>query len=185
MTTQEQETQDEATNEQDEQDEQDEQAQAPEYEFTLPDEQYVDFSAFNSFQKATWERQQRFLFYYRTWGTKGSCARRARIERTIVYLWEKQNTFGFKQRIDDAIEEFVNNEEDRLRRLAVGLKPGHNATAIIARLNKESDAWNRQNVVITDERGKEVLDMLSERRKAAIIEGESRALPIEEGMQDD
>ena len=52
-------------------------------------------------------------------------------------------------------------------------------------LNAHKPEKYRQNVVITDDRGKEVLNKLSERRKATIIEGESRTLPIEEGEQDD
>ncbi|MCH8330754.1 MAG: hypothetical protein IH946_05155 [Bacteroidetes bacterium] len=64
--------------------------------------------------------------------------------------------------------------EDKLMELGMGLKPGQNVTPLLAKANAEMPEKYRNNVVVTDDRSKEVLDRLSERRRARIIEGEAK-----------
>ena len=178
----EQETQDEATNEQNE--------PAPEY--TLMDtlentlaEYDVDLSSLSFIEKRTVQRQQAFLNSYAIVGEITSAASAAGITRVAVWYWRDADAHGFKRRFEDAVQGYGDSlERLAMERLETPAGNRGSDVLLIALLNANRPEKYRQNVTITDDRGKEVLNKLSERRKANVIEGESRTLPIEEGKQD-
>lgn len=128
-------------------------------------------------QKTMFASQERFLVEYRKFGTKSACARRARVHRSMLYDWENVDALGFRRRMRDAHEEYVNSQEELLQE--IGEEKKH-PVAIIARLNKESEEWNRPQTLIIDERPQRVLDALQEGRAPDVVEGRWKLAPGDE-----
>ena len=171
--------QDEATDEQNEQ----------VTEYTLMEtlaEYNVDLSSLNLVEKRTVQRQQAFLNSYAIVGEITTAATAAGISRIAVWYWREADAHGFKRRFEDAVQGYGDSlERLAMERLETPAGNRGSDVLLIALLNANRPEKYRQNVTITDDRGKEVLNKLSERRKATIIEGEARQLPIEEGGQSD
>ncbi len=138
----------------------------------------IALNELNTAEKAQFERQELFLKHFRKYGTKGACARRAGVARTVVWLWEQADAHSFRRRLKDAHEVYVNSQEELLQKLGQTMK---HPVAIIARLNKESSEWNRPATVVINTDSQKILAMLSEGRQPNVVEG--RWAAIEEGEE--
>jgi hypothetical protein len=72
----------------------------------------IDPPTLSSREKATWDRQERFLVAYSRVGSIRQAAPAASIERTAVWLWQKAGNFGFNGRFQNAKAQFAESLEE-------------------------------------------------------------------------
>lgn len=132
-------------------------------------------------EKRTRATMNAFLGAFSICKTKTTAARAAGIVRETVYDWERNDVFGFAKHLRFAAEVYTDGLEDKLTELALGLKPGQNALAIIAKVNAELPEKYRSNAVPADERPEQFMEGMiawrrEERLRAKAVADEQAAL---------
>ena len=126
----------------------------PEYEPTEPP------NSLDTVDKSTWKDQDRFLIAFSKCRQKATAARAVGIGRSTIYWWEGKDHLGFKDRLKEADEVFLNDLEnlalDRVRQQ----QPGHNPTLLITLLNANLPDKYRPNSVAPSETMTETLQAM-------------------------
>jgi hypothetical protein len=65
-------------------------------------------------KKRVWQRQEMFLESYRQCGKIGQAAKAVGLTRWGVVYWQKNDIFGFKQRLDAAYADYCENKIEQL-----------------------------------------------------------------------
>lgn len=163
----------------------------------------IDFKGLTTRQKTCYDRQERYLEGYAAGGNKAAGVRALMLEDKpvkhpwhTVDTWQSEDMFDFRKRFDVSRQRYNSLLEDKLHELIDGLKPGQNALLLIAALNANMPEKYRPNVIVVDEKPKELLDevkkLVKAQKKDAPKEEEitpskaiSQAIEILEGTSND
>ena len=80
----------------------------------------VDLGVLDAVRKRQWEAQNRFLKAYSVTKTKTTACEASGVSYAVVWVWEKQNAQGFKQRIEIAALSCSNCETLSVMRIIDG-----------------------------------------------------------------
>ena len=128
----------------------------------------IDVSACNVSEKGIIFRQQAFLAAYAEAGVITSAARATNLSHVTVWRWRQGNVFEFNRRFEDARVRFCDSLETMALERVRAQKPNDSPLLLITLLNANIPEKFRQNTVVVDDRSKEILDKLSEGRKAKL-----------------
>ena len=119
-------------------------------------------------QKRTWQSQERFLGHYASLGNVSAAAAGAGIDRTLPYLWEKQDRLGFKARWEAARQTFADALETTMHeRLADPTGNRGSDILLMFALKAARPEKYKDNVVLTDDGSKDMLVKLQKLQQAA------------------
>ena len=142
----------------------------------------IDLAAFGTHEKQTLVKQDAFLASYVELGSIYRAAPAVGITRQAVQYWNAHDLCGFKARFEFALFAFRESLQDiAIQRIRNPKGNRGSDVLVLGLLNAHWPEKYRQNVVIVDETPRQVLDKLSERRKARVIEGRAKSLELEEG----
>ena len=129
----------------------------------------IEYTALSLQEKETLARQQAFLAAYAEAGSIRKAAPAAGITREGVQYWRRHNTLNFEPRMEAAVHEFREHLQDMaIQRITNPVGNRGSDLLLIAMLNAHWPERYRNNVVVVDDRAKEVLEKLAERRKAKL-----------------
>ena len=145
----------------------------------------VDFDSLTIRQQRSYIRQERFLEGYAAGGTKAAGVRALLLELEpvkdpwqLVKRWVLEDVIGFRDRFDTAQQKYNSLLEDKLHELIDGLKPGQNPLLLITALNANIPEKYRPNVIVVDERPKELLNEVKN-----LVKAQKKDAPKEEEIQ--
>jgi hypothetical protein len=133
----------------------------------------IDSESLTPRQQQSYYRQERFLSGYSAGGTRMAGIRALLSEKNpvkspwkLISWWLTNDFLGFRERLDESQQQYNNHLEDKLQELIDGLKPGQNSLLLIAALNANMPEKYRPNVIVVDEKPKELLDEVKKLVKA-------------------
>ena len=132
-----------------------------------------DAKGLSTKQRICLSRQERYLEGYAAGGNKAAGIRALLLEDKpvkapwqLVSYWSSYDVLGFRERFEVARQRYNSLLEDKLHELIDGLKPGQNSILLIAALNANMPEKYRPNVIVVDEKPKELLDEVKKLVKA-------------------
>ena len=145
----------------------------------------VDFDSLTVRQQRSYIRQERFLQGYSAGGTKAAGVRALLMELEpakdpwqLVKRWVLEDVIGFRDRFETAQQKYNSLLEDKLHELIDGLKPGQNPLLLITALNANMPEKYRPNVIVVDDRPKELLNEVKN-----LVKAQKKDAPKEEEIQ--
>ena len=112
-------------------------------------------------------RQQLFLDAIKEVGTLRKAAAAAKISRSTVAKWRADNTDGFRERFNEAMDDFADSLEAKMFELLGEMRVGHNPTLLIFALKALRPLKYRDLTTVPDEHARELLRKLEEFTAAA------------------
>ena len=116
-------------------------------------------------------RQQLFLDAIKEVGTLRKAAAAAHISRSTVAKWRSENTDGFRERFNEAIDDFADSLEEKMFDLLAEMKVGHNPTLLIFALKALRPLKYRELTTVPDENARELLRKLEQFTAQAVGSG--------------
>ena len=135
------------------------------------------YKALNPTQKKSWRVQSKFLKCYKETRSKSVSASYSGVTYRTVSKWEKDNRFGFAERLEEADFEFCENLEQLALERVKMQDAKSNPVLLITLLNANLPMKYRPTVVMADDTAKSVL---SELRQIAKVSPVSSQEEVEE-----
>ena len=110
----------------------------------------------------TARRQQLFLDAIKEVGTLRKAAAAAHISRSTVAKWRADNTDGFRERFNEAMDDFADSLEAKMFDLLGEMRVGHNPTLLIFALKALRPLKYRDLTTVPDENARELLRKLEQ-----------------------
>lgn len=153
------------------------------------DDDDVPFGGFGTSQIRTWRAQECFLDEFAVTRTKTGAGRRSGVHRETARLWERDDVFGFRERLQRAGDAFRDALEEHALSIVRQLGPTNSPLLLITLLNRHLPEVYRTNVVMVDETPKDLLKELRNltrtsrpRRKPTAEPGDSEAVESVESL---
>ena len=122
-------------------------------------------------EKQTLLRQESFLAAFAEVGVINAACRAVNISDMTVRRWRQGNIFEFTQCFEDARLRFCDFLESMALKRVKAQKPNDSPLLLITLLNANIPEKYRNSVVVVEDKPKQVLEKLSGRRKAKVVEG--------------
>ena len=132
------------------------------------------YKALNPTQKKSWRIQSKFLKCYTETRSKSVSASYSGVTYRTVSKWEKDNRFGFAERLEEADFEFCENLEQLALERVKMQDAKSNPVLLITLLNANLPMKYRPTVVMADDTAKSVLSELRQIAKESPVASEEQ-----------
>ena len=129
------------------------------------------YKSLNPTQKKSWRIQSKFLKCYKETRSKSVSASYSGVTYRTASKWERDNKFGFAERLEEADFEFCENLEQLALERVKMQDAKSNPVLLITLLNANLPMKYRPTVVMADDTAKSVLSELRQIAKESPVSG--------------